>query len=301
MAGNSRAREPSLRRKRALRGGHASISPLRRTRSLHHRQVDLQNGEQARPGTLPGPRGPCSTCSTAELQAFLPGGSRTRDHVVKSEVPDRFTTVRQRGCRGTGETETTTVAQGSAVASAARSPRRDAHCGGRLHGTQLMPVEPRPLLWRSGLVWSEVSVLFTTDNGFQGAFDAVFGAVETKESASSPPGVRKILLCFPFRCWRRGGKQKTPPQRGLGRGSTRSNCGVALSHSSSAGARARAALCEPRGVPFQIVEHASHVGALGCRRTTIVLRRERDIVADRGDVKAVCGGFSGMLNPAVRC
>ncbi len=70
------------------------------------------------------------------------GGIRTRDPVL-SEVTVLFTTARQSGCRGTGETETTPVAQGHLLSEKARSPRRDAHCGGRLHGTKRMPGSPR--------------------------------------------------------------------------------------------------------------------------------------------------------------
>lgn len=74
---------------------------------------------------------------------------------------------------------------------------------------------PRPLSWRSGLVWSEVSGLFTTDIRFPGeqaTRPLVFG---TKESASSPPG-RSIISFVSSFCGFVGLETKTPPERGLG-------------------------------------------------------------------------------------
>lgn len=123
-------------------------------------------------------------------------------------------------------------------------------------------VQPRPLAWRSGL-WREVSNLFTTDRWFQGN-ERRGSVLQTKKSASSPPGFQN-LLCFQLQLLRWGWKRKTPPERWLGRGSIYSNCGRALRHSSLARARARATQCKALGVPFQIVDHALHVGALGSR------------------------------------
>jgi hypothetical protein len=97
----------------------------------------------------------------------------------------------------------------------------------------------------------------------RGTHDAAFGVSKTKESASSPPGFPKSPL-FPIQRLRRGGKQKTPPERGLGRGSINSNFGRPLSHSASTRARARVTQCEARGVPILTVDHAVHVGALVC-------------------------------------
>lgn len=75
----------------------------------------------------------------------------------------------------------------------------------------------------------------------------------------------KFLLCFQLQLLAWGWKRKTPPERRLGRGSINSNCGTALRHSSLARARAWATGCKAHGGPIQIVDHAWHVGALGCR------------------------------------
>lgn len=161
---------------------------------------------------------PCGTCSTTELQAFRPDGNRTRDTVINSEVSDLFTTVRQGACRGTDETETTPVAQGQAVVSEARSPRRDAHCGGRLHGTQ-SDAGVAALVER---LLREVSVLFTTDNQYPGEqaarlfFAEGIGAFTTWSLQN--------LLCFPFSC-SGGAGNKNPSGAWAREGFGKPNCG----------------------------------------------------------------------------
>lgn len=137
---------------------------------------------------------PCGTCSTTELQAFRPDGNRTRDTVINSEVSDLFTTVRQGACRGTDETETTPVAQGQAVVSEARSPRRDAHCGGRLHGTQ-SDAGVAALVER---LLREVSVLFTTDNQYPGERATRPLAFPRRRNPRLHHLDFQNLLCFPF-------------------------------------------------------------------------------------------------------
>lgn len=161
------------------------------------------------------------------------GGSRTRDHVVKSEAPDLFTTVRQRGCRGTDETETTPVAQGFPEGTA-RSPRRDVPREDASTVRSRMPVSPR-VAERLG---AKYPYLHHRQSVFRGTANAAFGVLETKESASSPPEVSKISSVSHSTA-AEGRETKTPPERGLGRGSIGSNFGVALSQSASARARAR--------------------------------------------------------------
>lgn len=216
MAGNSRGREPSLRRKRALRGGHASISPLRRTRSLHHRHVDLQNGELARPGTLQGPRGPRSTRSTTELQASLPDGNRTRDRVVKSEVPGPFTTARQ------GEVGERARRKRHPLRKALLLPARPVArvatpiATGASTVRSRMPVSPP----RGAAVARSIRTLHHRQKfpGEQPTRPLAFS--RTKESASSPPGVKNSPLLL-IQGLRKGGKQK--PLRSVGSGRVRSD------------------------------------------------------------------------------
>ena len=156
---------------------------------------------------------PCGTCSTTELQAFRPDGNRTRDTVINSEVSDLFTTVRQGACRGTDETETTPVAQGQAVVSEARSPRRDAHCGGRLHGTQ----SDAGVAAKWGSCCAKYPYLHHRQSVSRGTSSAALFCrrnprLHHLESSKSP--------LFPIQRLRRGGKQK--PLRSVGSGGVRS-------------------------------------------------------------------------------
>jgi hypothetical protein len=286
MAGNSRGRESSLRRWRALRVATPAFrlgearEPFTTARSICRTGNRRDLGRCKTREGLAARALPLSYrhCCLAGVEPATPS---LKAKYQASSPPFGKGVVGERSKRKR-HPET----QGRPREGKARSPRRDVHCGGRLHGTDRMPVSPP-----GGAAVARSIRIFTTDKSFQGnrrrgllRFGDEGIRVFTTWSQNSP--------LFPIQWLRRGGKQKTPPERGLGRGSINSNCGVALGHSALARARARVTLCKARGVPFQIVEHAVHVGALGCRWTTIARRRVRCMIVDRGGVKAVCGRIS---------
>jgi hypothetical protein len=96
MTGNRRSREPS----------HRWEAERFAWTNLHHRQDVREPGNWRnlnRGSTLSGLAAPALPLS----YSLAADGSRTRDTVVLSDVSDLFTTGPAVGCRGTGETETT--------------------------------------------------------------------------------------------------------------------------------------------------------------------------------------------------
>jgi hypothetical protein len=203
-----------------------------------------------------------------ELQALLPGGTRTRDTR-----------------RGKRSNRSLHHRSGSGLSGNRRDgndilKRKANPCG---EGPQ--PASRRPLRqapprygqdaglyrdhFRGGAVsWREVSDLFTTDRWFQGNERHGSGRLKDEEVRVFTTWIQNSPL-FPASVAPKGLETKNPSGAWLGRGSIRSNCGRALRHSSLARAHARATQCKALGVPIQIVDHAWHVGALGCHGATI--------------------------------
>lgn len=224
MAGNDRSREPShlWEAGAQCRTCLHPPSPTRRTRPLHHRQVDLppegtvepckaavllrpsqqcspelrahkwwtrlesnrrsrplhhssdkaeflhlQNGEQARPESPRSPFGPCGRCSIQlSYRCFHLAGLEPATTSLSAKKQTSSPPFCKRDVGEQSRRKRHPETQGQPFGKA-RSPRRDTHCGGRLHGTDRMPGSPRPLSWRSGCL-REVSDSSPPTFGFQG-------------------------------------------------------------------------------------------------------------------------------------
>jgi hypothetical protein len=106
--------------------------------------------------------------------------------------------IRQQGCRGTGETETTSrnarlTREGKPAARVATPIAAGASTVRT--GCRFLP---RPLSWRSG--WREVSGLFTTDRWFQGNERRGSGRLTDEEVRVFTTWISKSPLVSSFSC-----------------------------------------------------------------------------------------------------
>lgn len=141
MAGNWRRREPSLWE--AMRATEPCPARLHRpeerdlftTANLFCRSGNRRN--LGRRIILPDS---AARALSTELQAFPPGGIRTRVLVVKSEVPDLFTTARQSGMSGNRRERSggSTSRKACPLAWTRPEPASRRPSRGRLHGTLMV-------------------------------------------------------------------------------------------------------------------------------------------------------------------
>lgn len=125
---------------------------------------------------------------STELQAFPPGGIRTRVLVVKSEAPDIFTTARQSGMSGNSRERSgrSTSRKACPFAWTRPQPASRRPSRGRLHGTLKVSAGTAD----SGAALERRNrTLHHRQVASRGTGDAALFL--PKESASSPPGIRK--------------------------------------------------------------------------------------------------------------
>ena len=125
---------PPFREDDVLCAGSAApaFRPWRRTRSLHHRQILFAAPGNGRILRRRAAFRRCGTCSAIELQAhsWRPGGIRTHNPVVNSEVSELFTTGAAKRMSGNVRGQNDIRRAGLVARTRVTTPAQ-----GRLHGT----------------------------------------------------------------------------------------------------------------------------------------------------------------------